>query len=308
MVEGKLQIKPNIFFALFFALCFALCCVLATERGNFIIIISPLHNNSGHASSTSLADACVLYPGIDESVQHGLHLVPAMWITQYPSSVWHTNFQTCVYQRHNEYAPAFVFNRGYEAGIYLRYVIDHYFSLPDIVAFVQEDASVEIGNRIACLRNDTDWGWAPLHTQFISDRDLTIWRQEGFADATHACWSGLASDFNVSISLTSDPVVSFYSGAYFAVTRQALLRNTRAAYASAYARIVLADKCSSDKVWQGRPITNFGTSKGTSAGAFEHLQHVLIGGNPLQMAPYSQFDWCGRFVPNSRCYGSPCVR
>ena len=209
-----------------------------------------------------------------------------------------------------------MYNRGFEAGIFLRFIIDHYTSLPPIIAFVQEDAGspvnchitmhCNIDARLRCLRTDNDWGWAPLNFYFVNRRGLFIWRDRGEEDAVHACWAKLAGDFDKPIPEATDPIVSFYCCAYFAVTKSQILRHPLRSYAAAYDRIVNAERCFPDKTWQGRNITNFGNDKDTSAGAFEHLQHMLLGGQPLRMEPFAVSDWCLRFLPNNVCPGSPC--
>ena len=42
-----------------------------------------------------------------------------------------------VYQRHDPAAPLFAPNFGYEGAIYLRFIVDHYDTLPNFTAFVQ---------------------------------------------------------------------------------------------------------------------------------------------------------------------------
>jgi len=241
------------------------------------------------------------------NAREDLELVPAMWLTKYPSSSWHKEFKTCVYQRHNSNERSFVFNRGFEAGIYLRYIVDHYDSLPDIVAFVQEDATSDIGDRLACLRTNKDWGWTPLNMFFVEDRDLSIWRSRGVADAVHACWYNLAADFGIVLPTADDPVVSFYCCAYFAITRKQIRLHSRKSYASAYQRVVNLELCSTDEMWNGRSVPPNAGDKDTSAGAFEHLQHSILGGQPLRMTPFTNSDWCFRFLPSDVCPGSPCI-
>ncbi len=46
------------------------------------------------------------------------------------------NFSIFLYQKHNPNAPNYIRNRGTEAGVYLRYIVDHYYHFPDIAIFV----------------------------------------------------------------------------------------------------------------------------------------------------------------------------
>ena len=45
-----------------------------------------------------------------------------------------------MYQRRRPESPGYVPNHGYEGGVYLRFVLDHYDNLPDVAVFVQADA------------------------------------------------------------------------------------------------------------------------------------------------------------------------
>ena len=51
-------------------------------------------------------------------------------------------------------------------------------------------------------------------------------------------------------------------------------------------------------------LDSINLTKHTSAGALEHLQHVVLGGQPLNI---KNFDMCSTFKPRSSCAGSPCV-
>jgi len=43
------------------------------------------------------------------------------------------------YQRIDTNKPAFVVNKGFESGVYMRYIVDNYYNLPEAVIFVQAD-------------------------------------------------------------------------------------------------------------------------------------------------------------------------
>lgn len=47
------------------------------------------------------------------------------------------NYSVYLYQKQNASRPDFIeINRGAEAGVYLRYIVDHYHKFPDIAVFV----------------------------------------------------------------------------------------------------------------------------------------------------------------------------
>jgi len=224
-----------------------------------------------------------------------------MFQTSYPAQAWHREYDTCEYQRHDSAKQAYVINRSYEGGLFLRYIVDHYHTLPDVVVFVQDDTDQSTLDIIRCLRRDVDWGWTPLSNFYVPERSVGMWAAFGFADAVHACWHALAGDFGLPISNHSWPVVSFYCCANVAVTSTQIRRNSYASYVAAYERLVLSPQCTTDPVWDGRQITNPGNDKVCGAGAFEHLQHFFLGGQPLLMAALTQADWCARLDPADTC-------
>src|SRR5437868_1168268 len=47
------------------------------------------------------------------------------------------NYTTFLYQKINSSLPNYIpINRGTEAGVYLRYIVDHYHNFPDVAVFV----------------------------------------------------------------------------------------------------------------------------------------------------------------------------
>ena len=126
--------------------------VMATSIFLLVACLCGTHSSSQEDTERK----CVLHPGTLNAPQD-LTVVPAMWVHDYPAQPWHSGFQTCVYQRKNESLRGYVSNKAYEAGVYLRFIIDHYNKLPAISVFVQEDALEDIGARVAHLRRDVDW-------------------------------------------------------------------------------------------------------------------------------------------------------
>lgn len=47
------------------------------------------------------------------------------------------NYSVFIYQKHHPHKPNYIaHNRGTEAGVYLRYIVDHYDNFPDVAMFV----------------------------------------------------------------------------------------------------------------------------------------------------------------------------
>lgn len=64
-------------------------------------------------------------------------IIPAVyreWDDGWPD--WTQGREIFLYQRTNASAPNFAPNYGLEGGVYLKYLVDHYDDLPDIMVFV----------------------------------------------------------------------------------------------------------------------------------------------------------------------------
>ena len=261
--------------------------------------------------------ACVLLAGA-VGAPSDLTLVVAQWARPLPA--WTSRFNTCLYQRRNASATAYVPNRGNEAGIYLRYIRDHYHALSPITVFVQDDAKEDVGGRLACLRRDLDWGWTPV--------------SGGMDVASPGAWSGqwwesplgrpctwhLAADFGQAARLEAhgNGTLRYFGGAYFAATAQQLRLHAWSAYEAAYRRMVEVPGCADRYDWgEGgnaflqavpRPNNSFVGERNNwyLSCVFEFSHHWLLGGQRLDMAPWEEAKWCRRFRHASDCPGSPC--
>ena len=241
-----------------------------------------------------LSHSCVLHSGTGNYAD--IMLVPALYGVEHPSKPWMAKFDACVYQREKQNESNYVINRSYEAGVYLRYIVDNYNELRSTTVFVQQDAFEEIGNVVSLLK--PHFGWAPLNRKFVSHRDPSEWSTHNTSYAVHACWHALASDFDVQISKVVYPVVSFYCCSYFAISDVQIRKHPLAVYVKAYERLVTSTRCTNEPLWNGHNAIS-DNDKDTGAGAFEHLQHALLGGQDLDMHEFTDSDWCLRFKPGA---------
>lgn len=94
------------------------------------------------------------------------------------SSEWMRNYHYSVklYQKTNPTKPNFIaFNRGTEAGVYLRYIVDHYHQFPDIAVFVHADPSSHNEHwfdAVRCIRPNATY--FNINFAFVS-RDTDYW-------------------------------------------------------------------------------------------------------------------------------------
>jgi hypothetical protein len=219
-----------------------------------------------------------------------LVVVPALYRKQLAQVPWLAEFETRLYQRTQPGREDYVPNRADEAAVFMKYLVDRYYHLPEVVAFLQDDAGPDTVGRLHCLRVGRDWGWTNLNepASFFKNRRL-----DDFLGRANwvACYRRLAGDFQVP--LPAAPVVNTYCCSEFAVTRNAVHRYSRAVYRSAYDTLVTSSECN----------PGGGGERGLGGWALEHLHHAIFG-RSLAMEPLSMEEMCERFRP--ACNFSSC--
>ena len=134
----------------------------------------------GDASSSTITthswhSSAVVVPAIFREWGSTLPLSPPPWLTaQYP---------VYLYQRLNSSFPCFCLNRGYESGIILQFLVDHYTRLPAIVAFVQADW-LQRARGVMGLPAPFDF-WQPQCALERIDAPWHSWMPLG---KRHSCW------------------------------------------------------------------------------------------------------------------------
>lgn len=124
-------------------------------------------------------------------------IVPAVykeWVSSGPPE-WVTNqtlhkeykYHVFSYQKLNESEPNFIStNQGTESGVYLRFIVDHYDSLPDIVLFIHGNpfdhfpklSSLQLAQLIASIRpNATYLNIGSALNGWQGCRDTTFWHK-----------------------------------------------------------------------------------------------------------------------------------
>lgn len=225
-----------------------------------------------------------------------------------------------LYQRLSAKEPYFVPNYGFEGAVYLRFIVDHYDSLPPVMVFVQDD--YQWTGKEDCLRRDLKW--RPLTRHFIKRRDMSTWADRGEQGAfVEQCWRDFAAIFHLpGFQDKVEPTVSFYPFNYFAVGRSNIVKRPLAEWKAAYDKAVspvchngpLDLKALSTKVLEqanfteAQQVIDTESSKHTSGGALEHLANMIYGFTGMR-DKQMQFDTmsCEHYMPKSECPGSPCA-
>uniref|UniRef100_A0A7S1N5T0 Uncharacterized protein n=1 Tax=Eutreptiella gymnastica TaxID=73025 RepID=A0A7S1N5T0_9EUGL len=228
-----------------------------------------------------------------------------------------------VYQRTNPNAPRYSYNYGFEAGVYFQFIVDHYDNLPNLTIFCHAKPlphNPDWLQWVDCLRDDVDY--ANLSPCFIRRRGMKGWNMMKVGLWVERCWRDFLGVFNLShlIPPRKEPIVGFYCCAHFAVSRRQLHRWPKSMYIQALKMMgqppntctegdlrakELYTATTRRPVFRGPEHPSIG--KHTSAGALEHLQHVVFAGQPLQSQQYTQKEWCHQFkaaCPRSPCRGS----
>ena len=140
----------------------------------------------------------------------------------------------------------------------------------------------------------------------------------GLEAIVEQCWRNFLDVFDKARLLPprQPPTVGYYQGAFFLASASRLREYPRATYARAHALAAGGDgRCHRGELdwprlsfergaYSGAVLDSPRLSKHTAAGAWEHLEHVLVGAMGLR-APF-YFDWCTHFDYSGDCPGSPC--
>jgi hypothetical protein len=134
----------------------------------------------------------VLVPAVYKEWQHGM----PEW-TSLETQQKH-NFSVFMYQKLDPNQPNyFEFNRGGESGIYLKYIVDHYESFPDVVMFIhakpeQHQKKLDWFNMLSCVSpnatfmNINDQSWVTRSPS--SWRKIEQWTEQCWRDILQTTW------------------------------------------------------------------------------------------------------------------------
>ena len=247
------------------------------------------------------------------------------WKVQHnPEKWWHntTNHTFIVYQRQNASMPNYSPNYGFEGGVIVQFVLEHYHALPDVTIFLQdrpEQHNPHWMHWSMCLRPNVTY--APMTNARMARLFKANAQTNPGTDVDDAvveqCWRNFLDAWGSSLLMPREqPFISYFQGSTFAASRQQLRNTRRSTWLRAHRMIAGGDgRCHTGQVqWEylstlKRPQTRaYDTpdahGKHTSANAFEALQHHLIGG--LGREDVFTYDYCGAFIPD--CPHTPCKR
>ena len=207
------------------------------------------------------------------------------------------------YQRIEASKPAFVVNKGFESGVYMRYIVDNYHNLPEAVIFVQADGCEVDMNavlpRVTLEILDQAGGFLPLNCLKVMGRSISMWGGER-GERVEACWREVSKHFELNLfegfALGSDFQINMVCCACFAVKRELLLSTPFEVWNSFYERSIVKGQCIEGQL-------DIDEGKHETAGTFEHLAHVIFGRKDRLWEPKC-FDDFAIIVNNEDAPGS----
>ena len=170
------------------------------------------------------------------------------WESQLPSFA-----SLFIYQRVDPEKPNYVFNGapsggwggGYEAGVHLHFLAQHYDNLPDVMIFTQDMPAEHSANFfpwLRCLKPET-LTFTSFSDIFIQDRVTSKWRHKSknLGAVVEQCWRNMLNAFHLGelVKPRDEPHMSGYCCAQFAVSKAAVLRYPRESFCTA--RHLMAD-------------------------------------------------------------------
>ena len=161
-------------------------------------------------------------------------------------------------------------NKGNEASVYFRYIIDHYDKLPDVVAFIhghQKAYNMKLPDDMALALRSLRWGlydYMPLQTALKMALSYRISTDQAQSKSTP-----IQTTFNYNMwmklfqqELGAAPILTqFYCCASFAVTRKTIHRYPKAFYENAYNYVMTIPE----------------EILGLTGGMLEGIWHVIFG-------------------------------
>jgi len=232
------------------------------------------------------------------------------WLQSAPYS----SMPRVVYQRHDPAAPYFSPNFGFEAGIYLQFIVEHYDSLPEQVVFLQGGPASHIdmrylGETLQCLRAGRVPYFSFSQMPFLINRNLDTYTGvhspvtvEPFIHRMRACARRILALFGVELADGEEMEVSTYCCATFTASRDAIRRHPWEVWRHVYE---LVGSGAAPCVWadgQDDPKRVPGLLDLNEGFIMEHFWHVIFG-EPLRSLAHRgdetcSITSCGKYCPD----------
>lgn len=237
-----------------------------------------------------------------------------------------------LYQRFEKELGHYAHNIGFESGIYLRFIVDHYDDLPEVMVGVHggpEAHNLAWRQWVGCLRPNMTY--TSLNTEWVEDRVIEAEAPSPVFSPyqlwTEQCMRDVLDLIGAPIKPRQPLPFHTYCCAQFAVHRDVIRRRPKAVWEKLYAMFGappglchtgpprdLSELVSSspevvaeNHPWGPEYDDGDQHGKIVLGLTMEHLSGTVFGGEPWDMPqPYGQGHFCAQFFPASVCPGSPC--
>mmetsp|Transcript_33370 Transcript_33370/g.56022 ORF Transcript_33370/g.56022 Transcript_33370/m.56022 type:complete len:340 (+) Transcript_33370:47-1066(+) len=262
-----------------------------------------------------------------------------IWLTEEGMKKY--DYEIFLYQRTDPNKPNYIAtNRGAEAGVYYRYIVDHYDDFPDVAIFAHahpEDHQKQWWEFIGCISPnatyinfnfDNSYRWVNVWSK------AQLWVEQCWRDVLKIAW-GLEgeeheAEFLRRLPVDNLPGVSFVTSHQFIISRDQIHKRPLEVWRKLLLVLGEQDQChkgepdyehlytyvhqNHEKVgpeptdlcpW-GEKADRCGTGRLTQAHAAEHLAHVIFGFYDMDMTYPDMNLICQNYLPS--CPSSPCTR
>lgn len=273
----------------------------------------------------------VIVPSVYKEWKNGM----PKWVVNESMKEYY-GYETFIYQKHSPSKLNYIgINQGNEAGVYLRYIVDHYHNFPDVAVFVHakpQGHNHEWLKWVRCIRPNASY-LTINHADyvFIKDRSTTywgdkaLWIEQCWRDVLKITWNLTTSELNIKVPISAPMKVSTQCCQQFIMGRADVLRRPldvwrkllkiigeqyqchagELDYDNLYSYHSASNKDDIRRSTVGIRLDNRTEGFHIQGGTMEHLAHVVYG-NSLSLTgtrPTPE-DYCNNFLPD--CNHSPC--
>lgn len=266
--------------------------------------------------------------------------LPPNWATD-ESIQSQYQYSLFLYQKLYPDKPNYIaLNRGTEGAVYLRYIVDHYFDLPDVMVFVHgypEDHQPNWLSMVGCVSENVSY--ISINTvESCKDtsfwRNSEIWVEQCWRDVLRTIWgigptmddtlelnkllpvdrpilvcSMCCQQFIVSKAMILKRPIQIWKKLLKIIGEQTVCHIGEPDYNNLYAfrkHHQMVGPEQPNIASEGESAAHPGVGFHTQGGAMEHLAHVIFGFQDLDSFQQDNAFYCENFKSRSVCPGSPC--
>lgn len=251
------------------------------------------------------------------------------------------DYSVFVYQKLYPDKPNYIaLNRGTEGAVYLRYIVDHYSDLPDVMIFVHgypEDHQPDWLTMLDCVSSNLSY-ISINNIEMCRDTSFwkksEVWVEQCWRDVLRILWdigptlddtrelnrlfpidrpilvcSMCCQQFMVSKEMILKRPLRIWKALLKIIGEQTVCHIGDPDYNNLYAfrkRKQIVGPEQPNLITEGESAAHPGIGIHTQGGAMEHLAHVIFGFQDLDSFQQDNAFYCQNFKRRNECPGSPC--